>query len=465
MTKAWNLRTRLLLWVSSPLIALWIASSWIDHDIATGFVNLTYDRALLDTALDLGRNVREVNNKLSIDLPTTVIDMLVSGEEGQRLFYRANSPSGDLIAGDSDLPKPPKSAQTERITYYNSTYHGAPIRAVAVRSPVQPGTGKGSVLIEIAEHTEGRNSYAQQIMLRMIIPQGILVILAILSIWFGVGLALQRLQVIQNDIEQRSHIDLSPIERDSVPSEIQPLIDAMNGLLSRLNAALSLQHQFIADAAHQLRTPVAAIKAQTELAQRQAQSPEVLATLNYLVNAADHAGHLVNQLLTMARAQPGANRHIQLESVDLVQVTRNVTEDWVPQAIQRNIDLGFDQLSENLTLIMADPDLIRELLSNLIDNAVHYTPDNGRITVRVYQSLNEIALEVEDSGPGIPEQERLQVFQRFYRVPGTNSNGCGLGLAIVHEIASSHHARVSIDDGPQGIGATLRVYFKQTTSI
>ena len=457
MNRLRTLRSRLLLWVSVPLITLWIISTLVDHEVAKGFVNLNYDRALLDTALDLGRNVRESNDQLYLDLPQPVIEMLISGEQG-RFFYRANGPGGEYITGDPDLPGPPEEAQADRVTYYDANYRGRPVRAVAVRVPVRPGSGKGAILIQVAERANVRTESARQIMLRMMIPQGVLVLLASLAIWFGVGIGLRALTSVRREIASRSHVDLSPIDEKGLPSELQPLISAMNDLLSRLSAALAAQQRFIADAAHQLRTPVAAIKSQTELAARQVRDDEARTALQHLHTAADHAARLVSQLLTMARAEPGSHRSVLRENIELGRLARQTASEWVPRALSRGVDLGYDDNSAS-AIISADQFQIRELLNNLIDNAICYTPAGGHVTVRVRAGDQVAKLEVEDNGPGIPEAEREKVFERFYRIPGGSPEGCGLGLAIVREIAQGHGATPVITAGAGGLGTLVTVSF------
>lgn len=460
MSSTRTLRTRLLLWVSGPLLALWVISTLVDHDVAKGFVNLSYDRALLDTALDLGRNVRESNNQLYLDLPQSVIEMLISGEHG-RFFYRASGLGGTYITGDPDLPGPSLEEQEDRVMYYNATFRDAPVRAVSLRVPVRPGSGKGAIMIHVAERSKLRSDSARQIMLRMMIPQGVLVVLATLAVWFGVGLGLRALTSVRREIENRSHIDLSPIDERSAPAEVRPLVLAMNDLLSRLSAALAAQQRFIADAAHQLRTPVAALKMQAELATRQVRDGEVAVTLQHLHTAADHAARLVTQLLTMARAEPGSHRSVMRQQVNLAALAREVAGEWVPRALTRGIDLGFDDTSAAAE-ISADPFLIREMLNNLLDNAIQYTAAGGHVTVRVQQQDGQVALEVEDNGPGIPLSEREKVFERFYRMPGASPEGCGLGLAIVREIAHGHQATVVVDTGAGGRGTRMIVTFPST---
>ncbi len=456
-SRARTLRRRLLLWVSGPLVALWIISTLIDHGVAKGFVNLNYDRALLDTALDLGRNVRESGDRLYLDLPQPVIEMLISGEQG-RFYYRANGPDGEYITGDPDLPDPPGDRMEDRVVYYNAVYRNEAVRAVSLRVPVLPGSGRGAILIQVAERTTLRDDFTRQILTRMMIPQGILVLLSTLTIWFGIGLGLSALTGVRREIENRSHVDLSPIDESAAPAEVQPLVRAMNGLLERLSAALAAQQRFIADAAHQLRTPVAALKAQAEVAMRQARDGELSATLQQLHTAADHAARLVQQLLTLARAEPGSHRSVMRQPVELSALAKETTGAWVPRALARNIDLGFDD-SSAVSTISADPFLIHELLGNLVDNAIQYTPAGGRVTVRVRSEPGGTVLEVEDDGPGIPPEEREKVFERFYRMPGGSPEGCGLGLAIVREIAQGHGATVAADAGTGGRGTRMIVTF------
>lgn len=456
-SSARTLRRRLLLWVSGPLVALWIISTLVDHGVAKGFVDLNYDRALLDTALDLGRNVRESGNRLYLDLPQPVIEMLISGEQG-RFYYRANGPDGEYITGDPDLPDPPEDALDDRVTYYNAVYRNEPVRAVALRVPVRPGSGKGAILIQVAERATLRADFTRQILLRMMIPQGILVLLSTLTIWFGIGLGLRALTAVRREIENRSHVDLSPIDESAAPAEVQPLVRAMNGLLERLSAALAAQQRFIADAAHQLRTPVAALKTQAEVAMRQASDGELSGTLHQLHTAADHAARLVQQLLTLARAEPGSHRSVMRQPVEISMLARETTGEWVPSALARKIDLGFDDRSVAST-VSADPFLIREMLGNLVDNAIQYTPAGGRVTVRVRTEHGCTVLEVEDDGPGIPPEEREKVFERFYRMPGGSPEGCGLGLAIVREIAQGHGATVVACPGAGDRGTRMTITF------
>jgi two-component system sensor histidine kinase TctE len=290
----------------------------------------------------------------------------------------------------------------------------------------------------------------------MVLPQGLLIVLAGLAVWYGVGRGLAPLSALRREIESRSERDLSALPEEQTPQEVRPLIHAINDLLARLGAAIATQQRFIADAAHQLRTPVAGIKTQTELALRQKRPDEVQATLKQLHNATEQTARLVNQLLSLARTEPVGGRVQNSEPVDLVRLARDATTEWVPRALDRKIDLGFDSPLD-AARVEGDAFMLKEMLNNLLDNAVRYTQPGGQVTVRVEPAAGAMALTVEDNGPGIPEPERERVFERFYRVLGSGADGCGLGLAIVREIALSHGGEASIAIGANGAGTVARI--------
>jgi two-component system, OmpR family, sensor histidine kinase TctE len=314
------------------------------------------------------------------------------------------------------------------------------------------------VLIQVGERVTLRTESARQLLLRIVLPQALLILLAMFAVWYGVGRGLAPLSQLQREIEHRSHRDLSPLPESTVPREVQPLIHAMNGLLGRLGASIAAQQRFITDAAHQLRTPIAGLKTQTELALRQTHETEAKAAFKQLHSATEQMTRLINQLLSLARAEPDAGRAGVTEPINLGELAREATSDWVPRALARNIDLGFEGQS-GAARVEGDPFLLRELLNNLLDNAVRYTQPGGHITVRVSTPDSRIIVSVEDDGPGVPEAERERVFERFYRVLGSGAEGCGLGLAIVREIAQRHRADVTLSAGNDGAGTLVRIVF------
>lgn len=459
---AQTLRRQLLAWLFWPLLVLWSVSAFIDYDIANRFVNLAYDRALLESALDIGRQVKVLNDRIYVDLPEIAVQMLQSRESG-RLYYLVTGPKNEYITGEPDLPPPPDPF-SERVNYYDEFYQGRPVRIVTLRLPLETGKAESMVLVQVAENRAARNEFARQILLRQIVPQALLIVLAGLMLWYAIGRGLAPLDALRREIESRSHRDLSALPAEKAPQEVRPLIRAMNELLERLSLALEAQQRFIADAAHQLRTPIAGLKTQTELALRQTPAGEAQGTLHQLRNATERATHLVNQLLSLARAEPPGGRVQASGHVDLTSLARDATMEWVPRALERNVDLGFDADSARAQ-VEGDPFLLREMLNNLLDNAIRYSDSAGQVTVRVTRNAAHPVLSVEDSGPGIPESERTRVFERFYRVLGTGAEGCGLGLAIVQEIAQSHSAEVQLTPGADGAGTVVRVIFPALTTL
>jgi two-component system sensor histidine kinase TctE len=458
MTKTRTLRQQLVAWLAGPLLVLWFVSTFIDYDIAKRFVNLAYDRALLEAAQDIGRQIRILNGRIYVDLPEVAQQILQTSGSG-RLYYLVTGPEQEFITGEPDLPRPPEDAPgdiPDRVRYYDDEYQGRVMRAVALRVPVEPGTGRGTALIQVAERVTARDEFARLIIARMVVPQGLLIFFAGLAVWYGVGRGLAPLSALRREIQSRSLRDLSALPEEQAPQEVRPLIRAINDLLARLGAAIATQQRFIADAAHQLRTPVAGIKTQTELALRQNRPDEVQATLKQLHNATEQTARLVNQLLSLARAEPAAGRVLNSQPIDLVELARDTTTEWVPRALARNIDLGFDSPLP-AARVEGDPFMLKEMLNNLLDNAVRYTQPGGQVTVRVEDGPRTMALTVEDNGPGIPEAEREQVFERFHRVLGSGADGCGLGLAIVREIALSHGGDAAVTGGANGAGTVARI--------
>ncbi len=275
-------------------------------------------------------------------------------------------------------------------------------------------------------------------------------------------------------IRARKSDDLSPLDETSVPQEVVPLVSSVNGLLTRLKDSMAAQKRFLADAAHQLKTPLAGLRMQADLALRQSASAEDLKlSLQQIGRSSIRATHTVNQLLALARAEGGGNV-MTLQACDLVVLTLDVVQDAIPKAMEKRIDLGYEglQVNDASAVVQANPTLLKEMIRNLVDNALNYTPSSdehpGIVTVRVTSDgiAKAVFLQVEDTGPGIPEAERELVMQPFYRVLGTNTDGSGLGLAIVQEIAQKHQAVLTVEDAHPGstpVGALFTLRFKLAT--
>jgi two-component system, OmpR family, sensor histidine kinase TctE len=462
--RARTLRQQVLIWLFWPLIVLWSVSSVIDYDIANRFVNLAYDRALLESALDIGRQVKVLNERIYVDLPEIAVQMLQTRESG-RLYYLVTGPSNEYITGEPDLPPPPDPF-SGRVNYYDDIYLGRPVRIVTLHLPAETGKPDGMVMVQVAENRTARNEFARQLLLRIMLPQALLILAAAFTLWLAVGRGLAPLGTLRREIESRSYRDLSALPEEEAPQEVRPLIIAINDLLDRLAHAMAAQQRFVADAAHQLRTPIAGLKTQTELALRQTPPGEAQQTLKQLRTAAEQTTRLVNQLLSLARAEPPMGRTVAMSPIDLVRLAREATGEWVPRALDRRVDLGFDGAldANQMGNIEGDAFLLREMLNNLLDNAIRYTHEGGQVTVRVTCRGPSPVVSVEDDGPGIAEADRDRVFERFYRVLGTGTEGCGLGLAIVREIALSHGAEVELTSGHSGRGTLISIVFPARAS-
>jgi len=453
-----TLRHHLLISLLAPIVLVTLISAVVSYYYAFNFAKLAYDYSLFDSALDISRQTRIVDGKLQVDLPRAALDMLES-DKHDVIYYMVNDAQGTLVSGYRGLPMPPAEAEPGTPLYYDGSYLGRPIRIAALYSLVTGEPSGRPILIQVGETLNKRHFLANEIMLGMLVPGFILIVLVSALVWYGVARGLMPLARLQAEISNRSHRDLSPLAEQDAPGEVLALIRSMNGLLSRLSEALSAQQRFIADAAHQLRTPLAGLKTQTELALRQERLDDVRHTLQYLSTATGQTTHLVNQLLSLARAEPGGDRAQALLPLSLGDLARETATEWVPRAIERNIDLGFDGAADRTAAIEGDSLLIREMLGNLLDNAIRYTQRGGQVTVRVAAESNQVVLGIEDNGPGIPPAERERVFERFHRVLGSGAEGCGLGLAIVREIAQSHNANVRVGPGAEGRGTLVAVVF------
>jgi len=313
--------------------------------------------------------------------------------------------------------------------------------------------GISPALVQVAETREKRSVLAAEIIKGVMLPQFALLPLAVLLVWLALVRGIKPLKQLEERIRERKPDDLSPLDDKAVPMEVAPLVVSVNDLLERLKDSISTQKRFLADAAHQLKTPLAGLRMQADLAQRSGSSEENLKkSLQQIGRASVQATRTVNQLLSLARAE-GGGTHLPLQACDMVALSSDVLQDCLPGAMDKGLDLGYEGVEVGTpgAQVQGNPTLLKEMVRNLVENAIHYTPSTperqGVITVRVlvdpYSKV--LVMQVEDNGPGIPMPERDLVFQPFYRALGTNVDGSGLGLSIVKGIAQQHGATVSID--------------------
>ena len=452
-------------WMLAPLFLLWPMSIAITYVAAQDLANVPYDLNL-SNALEVLTQQVEVENQRATFKLSTPARLALRTRENDGIFWKVVAPSGELLGGDAELPSPEQAAsqQVDTIYYKNQMVRGFDVRFAYTWHTLGLRQA-GPVLVVAAESAERRVALANDIIKGVIIPQFSVLPIAALLIWFGLSRGIAPINALQKRLRARKPDDLSSIDGRNVPVEIEPLVAAMNELLARLASNILAQQRFVADAAHQLKTPLAGLRTQAELGIRATPTGETLSSLNQIIAGTVRATRLIDQLLLMARAENPNN--VQLTAVDVRALTQEQTQHWVDRAISAQIDLGFEA-SDSPLFIKGQPLLLAELLNNLIDNALRYTPAKGQVTVSVTQRDHQIIIAVEDTGQGIPEIDRERVFDRFYRVLGTKTDGSGLGLAIVREIATQHGASIHILDPLQNglprTGTRIEVRFEQLAS-
>lgn len=450
--KPHTLRRKLLTWLLLPLLILFFIRAGYTYYYANELATRVYDRILFTLTVSLSQQIIYDSSNQHIELPQTAIELLMS-DEIDLLYFAIRDEQGNIIDGDRRMSAMPDPDDEQDNLFFNSRIDGHDIRVAHFELTI----GHRPYLLQVAETLTKRSLLSHEFKSGVLLPQILIIILATLIVWFGIGKSLAPLKRLQKAVSERSHRDLSPLGETEVSAEVQPLVHAINDLLARLSEVLDAQNRFIADAAHQLRTPLAGLKTQIELALRQNNAAISAQAMPKLLVSADRMTRLVNQLLALARNEPKAESAIQMIPMDLGVLASNITMEWVPLALEKDIDLGFEAPHSQI-IILGDAARIKDLIDNLIDNAVRYTASHGQITVCVSND-NGPQLTVIDNGPGIPSEHRERVFERFYSVLGNDANGSGLGLAIVREIARMHGATTYIDSASNGIGTRVRVMF------
>jgi len=448
------LRKQLLAWLLLPLLLLLAVDTFISYWVALRFSQRAYDRALVEIARDISLHLKSTpEGGVTLDLSADARDILL-GDLTDRIFFEVTSNAGEPLAGEVIPGPPPGSTGAE--VFYEGTLRelGVRIVQIAVESDSQARPG---AVVRVAETEVKRHRLAREILLSVVLPQALLIALALAMVWIGVLRGLAPLERLRVRVAERSRTDWSPIVANDMPGEVLPLLAATNNLLSRLDDALTIQNRFIADAAHQLKTPVAVLKTQLELAMREDDPARMREALEAATLGHERISRVVQQLLSLARNEPEANRAVVLAPLDLNALAFDVASTWVPEAFKRGIDLGFEG-APGPVMVDGDAARLRELLDNLVDNAVRYSREGGVVTMRVLGKPAPV-VEVTDDGPSIPMHDRQLIFERFHRVLGSPAGGSGLGLAIAREIARIHGATIDLQDDSDGIGNAFSVTF------
>ncbi|HEX6016796.1 MAG TPA: sensor histidine kinase N-terminal domain-containing protein [Burkholderiaceae bacterium] len=461
-----------------PLLLLWPLSLALTYAAAQKLAHQPFDRELGEMARAVARQVvfervgPDTPSRARLRQPEITVSMLHADDTDQ-IYFRVLGTRGEHVAGDNELPVPDEPPVLHELLFRDDQVHGEPVRVAYLWVPPLDRRTDAPALVLVAETLGKRSRLAAEIIKGVIFPQYVILPLAVVLVWFALERGLAPLNALQQRIRRRSSEDLSPIDEREAPQEVAPLVQAINELLARLDRSIGAQKHFLADAAHQLKTPLAGLRTQAELAQREIDAGQQDAralkrSLQQIAHSSQRAAHMVNKLLAMARAEDKASA-IRLQELRLARLAREVVRDFVPRAMEKRIDLGYEGPDDDdATRMLGQPLLIRELIRNLVDNALRYTPSGGVVTVRVTADPfgQVVVLQVEDSGPGIAEAERELVFRPFYRALDNEADGSGLGLAIVKEIASRHDSTVTVGEARmraaapgQGPGALFTLRF------
>lgn len=456
-------------WMLTPLLLLWPISLALTWLVAQGIAGRPFDRALEYNVQVLADLVSVTQERAQFNLPQPAREIL-RADDADLVYYQVLGSRGEYLSGERDLPLPPDDERPAvgEVRLRDDEMRGLEVR-VAYTWVRLGAAGAQPALVQVAETREKRSVLATEIIKGVMLPQFVILPLAVLLVWLALVRGIKPLNQLEERIRQRQPDDLSPLDDKAVPLEVAPLVSSVNDLLTRLKDSIATQKRFLADAAHQLKTPLAGLRMQADLAQREGGSAEELKqSLKQIGRSSIRATHTVNQLLALARAE-ASGAAIARQPCDLARLTMEVVRDSVPRALEKKVDLGYDGAETGApgVVLPGNPTLIKELVRNLLDNAINYTPSTderpGVVTARVLADPfgGVLVLQVEDSGPGIPPAERELVFQPFYRSLGTDADGSGLGLPIVLEIARQHDAQVTLEDAhpghvPPGVRVTVR---------
>jgi two-component system sensor histidine kinase TctE len=419
-----SLRLRLFAWLFLPLVVVGATAATGAYVFMERRLTAAYDLDLGDIARALVPYIKAENGGLALQLSETA-DAILRADSTDHVYYVLRDGEGRMIAGDPHL-KPPPHIPGETLLYWNDMLEGRPIRAVALDTAVagQPVSA----------------------------PTALLSLAAIIAVIVGVRRGLGPLERLREELQARSHVDLRPVEEGHVVEELRPLVTELNLMLARLKDAQSTQARFIANAAHQLRTPIAALVTQLDAARREGGDRE--AHFAQAREGAARLARLAQQVLSLAAADPVSNPVARSEPCDMAEIVKGHADAWVRAANLRHVDLEFDLAPAS---IEGDPVLVGEMVANLVDNATRYGATYVLVGTR--REGRHSVLEVVDDGPGIPLEDRDRIFERFRRLDRHSPGGSGLGLAIVHEIAQRYGAQVNVDDAPSGRGTRIRVTF------
>lgn len=454
-----SLRRELLFWLLMPLAVVAIFDTWITYRSANATAVLMQERLLMGSARMIAEQVHVADGGIAVELPPAALELFASSEHHDRVFYRVTTSDGKLLAGYYEMAVPTKRLRAEESHYFDTMMRDEPVHAVVFAQPLFSGINSGPVMIAVGQTLNARNALAREIWRHA--AGGQLLVLALVAgfLWFGLRHGLSSVVALRNRMLRREPGTLEPLDDRRVPSELQPLVTALNDYVARLERHMSAHSRFIADASHQMRTPLAVLNTQVTYALRNEDPQLKNEALKGIRRGVQNGMRLVNQLLAFTEAEADVGPHTQKQAVNISQAVREVFESLALLAEAKQIDLGFEAAQQPI-LVLANQHLLVTLIGNLVDNAIRYIPVGGIVTVSIVQTpQGATILRVEDNGPGIPVAEREHVFERFYRLSGSELDGCGLGLAIVRELAEPCGAGIELSTASGGSGLVVAVSF------
>jgi len=450
-----SLRRRLIIILLSALSGVWLFSATANYFDSRHEIEQLLDAELAQSAeVLLSLSSHELMEErlsgpttISIDEDRILASAVPVHKYAKRLAFQVWLGDSTLALRSETAPSIPLSQVSEGFS--DQTIANEPWRIFSLRHKKLP------ILVQVGERYDVRGDITGQIALRMLTPAVITLPIFALMIWYGVGFAMGPLNRIASEVAMRAPDHLDPVDHQQAPKEAQPLVHSLNALLTRLQKAFESERRFTADAAHELRTPLAAIKAQAQVAQSATDPQDRLRALQKVVIGVDNATRVAQQLLTLARIDPAAPLK-GFTKIDLCYLATTVMVELIPLALKKQIDISMSEECQGS--IKGNADILSILINNLVGNAIHYTPENGVILMDITTNQGLVVMSISDSGPGIPVKEREKVLQRFYRGRGITQSGSGLGLSIVRRIAELHHARIVLSDAEQG-GLRVDVIF------
>lgn len=452
-----SLRFQLLAGLLVPLGIVALVQFSVAYRNAEVTAGAVTDRILLASARSIAENIGLGDSGIGVTVPPAALGMFDLGY-GDTVYYRVTT-ARRLLAGYDDLPPPPSPPPATQPEFYDARYRGEPIRLVCLSEPVALARGVRQATIIVAETLNGRAAMSRQLWVGSALQQSLLIAIACLLAFLALRRVLGPILRLSGEVQDRKPDDLRPFSVAALQAELDPLVRALNGYMLRLGAQLAAQRRFTANAAHQLRTPLTLLRTQASFALRRGDERERHEATEAILATTQQITRLTNQLLSLAKAEPHGQPP-RRDAVDLVTTTREILVEHGALAVDREIDLAFEvQPPGAAASLLADPTMLRDLIVNLVDNAVNYTPSGGQVTVTVARDADACVLRVEDTGPGIPEAQRQLVFERFYRIPGSEVEGSGLGLAIVKEIVDAHLGTIALRARAEGRGLVVEVRF------